>query len=91
MLPLDTVTIVNTLNHVKALNAGLRALKSIGVDGVMVDVWVSTLCPLLVFNHATDLVGICWKQIHGTAPFGLLRGLSTVPAALFQWCAMWMF
>eukprot|EP00245_Coleochaete_scutata_P005899 TRINITY_DN19887_c0_g1_i1.p1 TRINITY_DN19887_c0_g1~~TRINITY_DN19887_c0_g1_i1.p1 ORF type:complete len:653 (-),score=88.43 TRINITY_DN19887_c0_g1_i1:1006-2964(-) len=39
MLPLDTVTIVNTLNHVKALQAGLRALKSIGVDGVMVDVW----------------------------------------------------
>eukprot|EP00899_Mesostigma_viride_P022903 jgi/Mesvir1/3798/Mv02824-RA.1 len=39
MLPLDTVTIVNTLNHVKALNAGLRALKMIGVRGVMVDVW----------------------------------------------------
>jgi beta-amylase len=42
MLPLDTITIVNTLNHVKALNAGLRALKSVGVDGVMVDVWVGT-------------------------------------------------
>eukprot|EP00270_Netrium_digitus_P015570 TRINITY_DN5474_c0_g1_i1.p1 TRINITY_DN5474_c0_g1~~TRINITY_DN5474_c0_g1_i1.p1 ORF type:complete len:625 (-),score=80.05 TRINITY_DN5474_c0_g1_i1:242-2116(-) len=39
MLPLDTVTILNTLNHVRALQAGLRALKSIGVDGVMVDVW----------------------------------------------------
>lgn len=39
MLPLDTVTIVNTLQHVTALQAGLMALKSIGVDGVMVDVW----------------------------------------------------
>jgi len=39
MLPLDTVTVVNTLNLPRALQAGLRALKSVGVDGVMVDVW----------------------------------------------------
>ena len=39
MLPLDTVTVANTLSHVKALHAALRALRSVGVDGVMVDVW----------------------------------------------------
>lgn len=39
MLPLDTVTVANTLGHVKALHAALRALRSVGVDGVMVDVW----------------------------------------------------
>jgi len=39
MLPLDSVSIANTLNHTRALNAGLRALKSIGVEGVMIDVW----------------------------------------------------
>ena len=39
MLPLDTVTLINTLKHAKALNAGLRALKSVGIDGIMVDVW----------------------------------------------------
>ncbi|KAH7351517.1 hypothetical protein KP509_19G001000 [Ceratopteris richardii] len=39
MLPLDTVTVVNTLRRVKALQAGLRALKLIGVDGVMMYIW----------------------------------------------------
>ena len=39
MLPLDSVSVVNTLNNQKALNAGMRALKSVGVTGVMVDVW----------------------------------------------------
>lgn len=39
MLPLDTVTVINTLNHIKALNAGMRALRQVGVTGVMVDVW----------------------------------------------------
>lgn len=39
MLPLDTVTMLNTLKRVKALQAGLRALKLIGVDGVLMHVW----------------------------------------------------
>lgn len=32
MLPLDTVGVLNVLNHRKALNAGLLALKSVGVE-----------------------------------------------------------
>lgn len=39
MLPLDTVTIANTLTRQRALRASLSALKSAGVDGVMMDVW----------------------------------------------------
>ncbi|KAJ4950234.1 hypothetical protein NE237_027066 [Protea cynaroides] len=39
MLPLDTVSINGNLNRPWALNASLMALKSAGVEGVMVDVW----------------------------------------------------
>jgi beta-amylase len=39
MLPTDTVTTVNTVRRVKALQAGLRALKLIGVEGVMMHIW----------------------------------------------------
>ncbi|MCO5610562.1 hypothetical protein L7F22_064801 [Adiantum nelumboides] len=39
MLPMDTVTMLNTLKRMTALQAGLRALKLIGVDGVMMHVW----------------------------------------------------
>lgn len=39
MLPLDTVSIWGSLNKPRALNASLMALKSAGVEGVMVDAW----------------------------------------------------
>lgn len=39
MLPLDTVTFGGNLNKPRAMNASLMALKSAGVEGVMVDVW----------------------------------------------------
>ncbi|KAI3713577.1 hypothetical protein L1987_72157 [Smallanthus sonchifolius] len=39
MLPLDTVTLGGHLNKPKAMNASFMALKSAGVEGVMVDVW----------------------------------------------------
>ncbi|TYG92441.1 hypothetical protein ES288_A11G031300v1 [Gossypium darwinii] len=39
MLPLDTVTHGGNLNKPKAMNASLMALKSAGVEGVMVDAW----------------------------------------------------
>ncbi|GBG92366.1 hypothetical protein CBR_g55247 [Chara braunii] len=39
MLPLDTVNMNNTLTRPRALRASLTALKSAGVEGVMVDVW----------------------------------------------------
>ncbi|KAK9052989.1 hypothetical protein SSX86_029619 [Deinandra increscens subsp. villosa] len=39
MLPLDTVSIGGHLNKAKAMNVSLMALKSAGVEGVMVDVW----------------------------------------------------
>lgn len=39
MMPLDSVTMGNTLNRKKAMNASLQALKSAGVEGLMVDVW----------------------------------------------------
>ncbi|PWA96949.1 Glycoside hydrolase, catalytic domain-containing protein [Artemisia annua] len=39
MLPLDTVLIGGHVNKPKAMNASLMALKSAGVEGVMVDVW----------------------------------------------------
>ncbi|KAF9624987.1 hypothetical protein IFM89_016807 [Coptis chinensis] len=39
MLPLDTVSIGGNLNRPKSLNASLMALKSAGVEGVMVDAW----------------------------------------------------
>lgn len=39
MLPLDTVTQGGNLNKPRAMNASLMALKSAGVEGVMVDAW----------------------------------------------------
>ena len=40
MMPLDTVNPnTNTLNRARAMKASLRALKSAGVEGIMVDVW----------------------------------------------------
>ncbi|KAK4769356.1 hypothetical protein SAY86_027506 [Trapa natans] len=39
MMPLDSVTMHNTVNRRKAMNASLQALKSAGVEGVMMDVW----------------------------------------------------
>lgn len=39
MLPLDTVTMGGSLNKPRAMNASLMALKSAGVEGVMVDAW----------------------------------------------------
>ncbi|KAL9350393.1 hypothetical protein Peur_057648 [Populus x canadensis] len=39
MLPLDTVTIGGNLNKPRAMNASLMALRSAGVEGVMVDAW----------------------------------------------------
>lgn len=39
MLPLDTVTMGGNLNKSRAMNASLMALKSAGVEGVMVDAW----------------------------------------------------
>ncbi|KAL9242732.1 hypothetical protein vseg_016703 [Gypsophila vaccaria] len=39
MLPLDTVSCGGSLNKPRAMNASLMALKSAGVEGVMVDVW----------------------------------------------------
>ncbi|KAG6764613.1 hypothetical protein POTOM_032090 [Populus tomentosa] len=39
MMPLDSVTTGNTVNRRKTMNASLQALKSAGVEGVMMDVW----------------------------------------------------
>ncbi|XP_059307349.1 beta-amylase 3, chloroplastic-like [Lycium ferocissimum] len=39
MLPLDTIAIGGNLNKPRAMNASLMALKSAGVEGVMVDCW----------------------------------------------------
>ncbi|KAK4405646.1 Inactive beta-amylase 9 [Sesamum angolense] len=38
-LPLDTVSNSNTINHARAIAAGLEALKLLGVDGVELPVW----------------------------------------------------
>lgn len=38
-LPVDAVSDCNTLNHGKAIAAGLKALKLLGVDGVELPVW----------------------------------------------------
>ncbi|KAE8708793.1 Beta-amylase 1 [Hibiscus syriacus] len=39
MMPLDSVTYGNTVNRKKAMNASIQALKSAGVEGIMIDVW----------------------------------------------------
>lgn len=39
MMPLDSVKMDHTVNRRKAMNASLQALKSAGVEGVMMDVW----------------------------------------------------
>ncbi|XP_022760421.1 beta-amylase 1, chloroplastic-like [Durio zibethinus] len=39
MMPLDSVTNGNSVNRKKAMNASLHALKSAGVEGIMIDVW----------------------------------------------------
>jgi beta-amylase len=39
MMPLDSVTMNNTVNRRKAMNASLQALKSSEVEGIMMDVW----------------------------------------------------
>ena len=35
MMPLDSVTMNNTVNRRKAMNASLQALKNAGVEGIM--------------------------------------------------------
>ncbi|XP_016459199.2 beta-amylase 1, chloroplastic [Nicotiana tabacum] len=39
MMPLDSVKMDNTVNRKKAMKASLQALKSAGVEGIMMDVW----------------------------------------------------
>ncbi|XP_057549258.1 beta-amylase 1, chloroplastic-like [Amaranthus tricolor] len=39
MMPLDSVKMDNSVNRRKAMNASLQALKSAGVEGIMMDVW----------------------------------------------------
>ncbi|KAL0322615.1 UNVERIFIED_CONTAM: Beta-amylase 1, chloroplastic [Sesamum angustifolium] len=39
MMPLDSVTWNHTVNRKKAMNASLQALRSAGVEGIMMDVW----------------------------------------------------
>lgn len=39
MMPLDSVNMGNGLNRRKAMSASLQALKSAGVEGIMMDVW----------------------------------------------------
>ncbi|XP_021768081.1 beta-amylase 3, chloroplastic-like [Chenopodium quinoa] len=39
MLPLDTISTGGSLNKPRAMNASLMALKTAGVEGVMVDAW----------------------------------------------------
>lgn len=39
MMPLDSVNMENKVNRRKAMNASLLALKSAGVEGIMMDVW----------------------------------------------------
>ncbi|XP_057476102.1 beta-amylase 3, chloroplastic-like [Actinidia eriantha] len=39
MLPLDTISCGGNLNKPRAMNASLMALKSAGIEGVMVDAW----------------------------------------------------
>ncbi|KAK8538195.1 hypothetical protein V6N13_096023 [Hibiscus sabdariffa] len=39
MLSLDTVTLGGNLNKPRVMNASLMALKSVSVEGVMVDAW----------------------------------------------------
>lgn len=39
MMPLDSVTMGNGVNRRKAMKASLTALKSAGVEGIMIDVW----------------------------------------------------
>ncbi|XP_061358932.1 beta-amylase 3, chloroplastic-like [Gastrolobium bilobum] len=67
MLPLDTVTMGGHLNKPKAMNASLMALKSAGVEGVMVDVWwglVEKDGPLKYnWNAYVELVQMV--QLHG--------------------------
>ncbi|KAK4798045.1 hypothetical protein SAY86_030371 [Trapa natans] len=38
-LPLDAVSEASTINHAKAISAGLKALKLLGVEGVELPVW----------------------------------------------------
>lgn len=38
-LPLDAVSNSNTINHARAIAAGLKALKLLGVDGVELPIW----------------------------------------------------
>lgn len=38
-LPLDSVSDCNTINHARAISAGLKALKLLGVEGVELPIW----------------------------------------------------
>ena len=39
MMALDSVTMNNAVNRWKAMNVSLQALKSAGMEGIMMDVW----------------------------------------------------
>lgn len=64
MLPLDTVTMGGTLNRAKAMNASLMALKSAGVEGVMVDAWWGLVEKDGPFNYNWDAYMELVNMVH---------------------------
>ncbi|PHT39761.1 60S ribosomal protein L37a [Capsicum baccatum] len=71
MLPLDTIRISGNLNKPRAMDASLMALKSGGVEGVMVDCWwglVAKNGPLKIWSIiGKDMMNLLrwFKQING--------------------------
>ncbi|KAI9089300.1 hypothetical protein K1719_029579 [Acacia pycnantha] len=64
MLPLDTVTMGGTLNRAKAMNASLMALKSAGVEGVMVDAWWGLVEKVGPLNYNWDAYMELVNMVH---------------------------
>ena len=80
MLPMDTVTMMNTVRRVKALQAGLRALKLVGVDGVMMHIWWGVV-------EGEGPMTYNWSAYHALLKLITSAGLKVQASMCFHGCS----
>ncbi|KAK7841866.1 beta-amylase 1 [Quercus suber] len=82
MMPLDSVTMNNAVNRRKAMNTSLQALKSAGVEGIMMDMWW-----VLVEREAAGLYN--WGRYGSVEIGGLLMLPMMVSLKIADLAWMW--
>lgn len=79
MMPLDSVTMRNTMNRKKVIDFSMLALKNAGVKGIMIDVWWG-----LVEKDAPG--GYNWGGYTGILEMAKKHGLKVQAVMSFHQC-----